>query len=79
MVSGARRLPVGRVFVTARELIEALLAILTICGSVAGSFFGAKISIARLEERMKQAESFIGELRTWKHQVDPYIQRRVDP
>jgi len=64
---------------TLRDLVELLMAILTICGSVGGAFFGAKISIARLEERMKQVEAFIVELRTWKHQVDPYIERRVDP
>lgn len=64
---------------TVRDFVELLIGIFTICGSVGGAFFGAKISIARLEERMRHVEQFIQELRDWKHQVDPYIERRVDP
>lgn len=62
-----------------RDVVEILIALLTIFGSVAGAFFGAKISIARLEERMKQAEVFIIELRAMKHlKVDPYIPGAID-
>lgn len=59
--------------------MEILLALVTIFGSLAGAFFGAKISIARLEERMNSVEGFIVELRAMKHlKVDPYIPGAVD-
>lgn len=29
--------------------------------------------------RVKRIEDDVEDLRTWKHQVDPYITRRVDP
>lgn len=64
---------------TIRDVVEVLIGILTMTGSVAGAFFGAKISIARLEVRMTQAEAFILELREMKHlKVDAYIPRAVD-
>jgi hypothetical protein len=60
--------------VNARDFIEILIGLLTVGGSVSGAFFGAKISIARLEERVRQSEEFILELRKMKHlRVDPYL------
>lgn len=62
-----------------RDGVEILIALMTICGSVMGAFLGAKISIARLEERMNSVEGFIVELRAMKHlKVDPYLPGAVD-
>lgn len=35
--------------------------------------------IGVMATRVERAEQDIGDLRDWKHQVDPYIPRRVDP
>lgn len=62
-----------------RDVMEILIALVTIGGSVMGAFMGAKISITRLEERMNSAEGFIVELRAMKHlKVDPYLPGAVD-
>lgn len=36
-------------------------------------------SYAVLKERVDHVQADINALRTWRHQVDPYIKRRIDP